>query len=115
MAKGSKKDKPKGPGAVPRSVLAAAWERFELGDVVEARRLAKAVLQGQVGPDDERVAKSLAKELSTPEAAAGETVAQVAEAMLTRTRPVARAYWFALMSLVILTGLVVLAAARYSH
>lgn len=115
MAKGSKKARPTEPAGLPRSVLSAAWERFEHGDVVEARRLAKAALAGQIGPDDERVAKALAKELSTPHAEVGEAVPQVAQAMLTRTRPVAMAYWFAILSLTILTGLVLLATTRYSH
>jgi hypothetical protein len=115
MAKGSKKDKATGSAPVPRSVLSAAWERFELGDVVEARRLAQAVLDGQVGPDDPRAAKSLAKELSTPTAVVGEAVPEVATAMLVRIRPVAAAYWFAVLALSILTGLVLLATVRYSH
>ena len=116
MAKGSKKEKStESTAALSRSVLSAAWERFEVGDVVEARRLAKAVLEGQVGPDDERAAKALAKELSTPTSVVGEAVPEVAAAMLARTRPVATAYWFAVLALAILTGLVVLASARYSH
>jgi hypothetical protein len=115
MAKGHKKPRSAEEAPLHRSVLWAAWERFEHGDVVEARRLAKAVLAGQVGPDDERAARSLAKELSTGQRAVADRVPDVAEAMLARTRPLATAYWFALLSLTILSGLVLLAVTRYGQ
>ena len=115
MAKGSNKVSPHEPKALPRSVLSAAFELFESGDVLESRRLARAALSGKVGPDDERAAKVLAKELSTAGEIIGPTVPEVAAAMLLRSRPVGKAYWFAGLSLAILTGLVLLAALRYSH
>lgn len=112
MAKGSKKARPTAPAAAPRSVLSAAWTHFENGDVVEARRLAEAALNGQVGPDDEAVARTLAPLLSTSRAPVSEGVVPVAEALLARTRPLAKAYWFAVLALSILSGLVLLAVLR---
>jgi hypothetical protein len=57
----------------------------------------------------------LAKELSAPGEIVGATIPEVAAAMLLRSRPVGKAYWFAALSLAILSGLVLMAALRYSH
>ena len=43
-----------------RSVLKVAFEAYQRGDSVQARSLAREVLAGQVGRDDEKVATELA-------------------------------------------------------
>jgi hypothetical protein len=103
------------PSDAPRSVLRAAWARFEVGDAVEARRLALAALGGARGPDDEAAAVELAEAMrGTPGMAIEPTLASVARALALRTQPPARAYLFAALSFGILTVLVALALTRYA-
>lgn len=97
-----------------RSVLLASWERFEAGDMVEARALAQAVLAGQVGPDELEGATQLAKKLGGNETLpVTETIESVAKVMVERTRPVSKSYLFAAVSMGVFTLLVALAATRY--
>jgi hypothetical protein len=112
MAKG-KREKPEQKPS--RSVLQLAWDRFEAGDVVEARRLANAVLQGTVGADEPEAATRLARQMSgDPSLAVPETVDGVARAIIARTRPLPRSYLFAALALTVLGLLVTLALTRYA-
>jgi hypothetical protein len=98
-----------------RSVLRAAWARFEAGDAVEARRLALAAASGAVGPDDPAVAAELALAMAgTPGMTIEPTVVSVARALASRTLPPTRTYLFAAVCLGILTVLVALALTRYA-
>lgn len=106
MAKGNKQDQ-------SRSVLKVAYEAFGRGDVVQARRLAKAVQAGQVGRDDEKVAAELAKELSVEGAVVEPTPAAVAAEIVSRTGVPARPYVFVAAVALAFIGLVILATVRY--
>jgi hypothetical protein len=100
--------------ATGRSVLRAAWERFEAGDAVEARRLALAALGGARGSDDEAAAQELAQAMrETPGLRVEPTVASVAQALATRTLPPPRSYLFAVLTVSLLCALVTLAVTRY--
>jgi len=113
MAKGSEDASP--PVGPVRSVLRAAWDRFEAGDVAEARRLARAALGGARGPDEDQAARELAAALEgTPGLAIEPTVASVARALMARAQPPPRGFLFAALALAIGTGLVVLALTRYA-
>ncbi len=117
MAKARKTTPSAGPqrddGAV-RSVLLAAWDRFEAGDMVEARSLAQAVLAGRVGPDELEGATRLARKLGGNQTLpVDESIESVAKVMIERTRPVGRSYLFAAVSMGVFTLLVALAASRY--
>lgn len=101
--------------AQPRqSILEAAWNAFEAGDMVEARRLATAVVNGQAGRDDEAVAVALAKAM-TGTVAVGESPVDVAKALVERTQVVRKSYMWAAVSLSVFALLVTLALTRYSH
>lgn len=97
-----------------RSVLRLAWERFEAGDVVEARRVAQAALQGQVGADELEEATRLAGKLAgNDEFPVEPTIESVARVLIERTKPSPRSYVFAAASLAIFALLVTLAVTRY--
>lgn len=106
MAKGNKQDSSK-------SVLKLAQEAFERGDVVEARRLAQAVLAGTLGKDEAKAATELAKFLSTPEAPVDESPQAVAQELISRTGVPPRPYLFVAAVAAAYIGLVLLAALRY--
>lgn len=113
MAK-TKKQEQRPAAKEQRSVLRLAWERFEAGDMVEARRLAGAALAGQVAPDDLEVATQLSREMAgTPGLVVDESIASVARAIIERTKPVPRSYLFALLALGVFGLLVILAVTRY--
>jgi hypothetical protein len=113
MAKGNKvADGPVEP--VKQSVLQAAWDKFEAGDMLEARRLALAVEHGTVGRDDGAVAVELAK-LMTGSRVVGTTPGEVAKEIVERTKPDPKSYVWAAVTLSILALLVTLAITRYAH
>lgn len=108
-------ESPSAPPAPPRSVLRAAWDRFEAGDVAEARRLALAALGGARGPDEAQVARELAEAMAgTPGLVVEPTVESVARALAARTQPPLRTFLFAALVLALLAGLVALALTRYA-
>ncbi|MDX2011945.1 MAG: hypothetical protein SFW67_17260 [Myxococcaceae bacterium] len=114
MSKASKKASPEARADKPqKSVLAAAWAAVESGDVVTARSLAKAVIEGKKGPDDDAVAKSLAKELSAQDLNVGELPEQVAQAIVDRTTVPPRTYLYGAICLFVFLVLATLARARY--
>lgn len=106
MAKGNKQDH-------SRSVLHLSFEAFQRGDSVQARELAKAVLAGKVGKDDEKVAVELAKTLSIEGHVVAENPAAVAHELISRTIVPARPYLFVAAVAATFTGLAILAAWRY--
>ncbi|MDP1822867.1 MAG: hypothetical protein Q8L48_06485 [Archangium sp.] len=106
MAKGNKQDQ-------SRSVLKLSYEAYQRGDSVQARQLAKAVLAGKVGKDDEKVAVELAKVLSTEGAIVAETPAAVAADLVSRTITPPKPYLFVAAVAGAFIGLVILAAWRY--
>lgn len=116
MSKASKKASPdaRGEKSEKRSVLAVAAAALESGDVVTARALAKAVIEGKKGPDDDAVAKRLAKEFSAADDTIGELPEQVAQAIVKRTIVSPRPYLYAAICLVVFLVLVALARARYA-
>ncbi|MCU0699645.1 MAG: hypothetical protein MUC96_24315 [Myxococcaceae bacterium] len=114
MSKASKKASPEARADKPqKSVLAAAWAAVESGDVVTARTLAKAVIEGKKGPDDDAVAKSLAKALSAQDLNVGELPEQVAQAIVDRTTVPPRTYLYGAICLFVFLVLATLARARY--
>jgi len=110
MAKAAKKTKAESSG---HSVLKVAYEAFERGDAVLARRLALEVLAGKVGTDDAAVAKELAAELSAPGAPVDESPQAVAQDLLSRTKVLPKPYLFAGLVAAVYLLLVVLATLRY--
>lgn len=105
MAKGNKQDS--------RSVLKLSYEAFERGDSVQARELAKAVLAGKVGKDEEKAAAELAKMLSIEGAVVAETPTAVANELISRTIVPPRPYLFVAAVAFAFITLVILAAWRY--
>ncbi|MCA3012566.1 MAG: hypothetical protein INH41_09225 [Myxococcaceae bacterium] len=114
MAKAAKKSSPdaRADGA-QRSVLAAAWAAVESGDVTTARALARSVIGGTKGPDDDAVAKALAKQLTAPDQDVGELPEQVAQAIVDRTTVPPRTYAYGAICLAVFLTLAALARARY--
>jgi len=108
MAKGDKGNKQES-----RSVLKLSYEAFQRGDSVQARALAKAVLAGQVGRDEEKAAAELAKLLSIEGAVVAETPAAVASELISRTIVPPRPYLFVAAVAFAFIGLVILAIWRY--
>ena len=105
MAKGNKQDS--------RSVLKLSYEAFERGDSVQTRELAKAVLAGKVGKDEEKAAAELAKMLSIEGAVVAETPTAVANELISRTIVPPRPYLFVAAVAFAFITLVILAAWRY--
>lgn len=97
-----------------KSVLMAAFDAFQRGDMVTTRRLANEVLAGKMGKDDERAAAELAKLFSVEGAPVKEAVEDVARELVLRTKVPPKPYAFAALSLGIFVLLVVLAATRYA-
>ncbi len=106
MAKGNKQD-------FSRSVLKLSYEAFQRGDSVQARQLAKAVLAGKVGRDDEKAAAELANTLSAEGHLVAPTPAAVAEELVSRTIVPPRPYLFVAAVAAAFICLVILAAWRY--
>lgn len=97
-----------------RSLLRAAWEAWEAGDVLTTRRYAREVLAGKRGGDDEHEALDLSKALSVEGVPVGATPEAVAEHLLARTAVPAKAYAFAGLALSIFLLLLSLAVFRYA-
>lgn len=117
MAKAKKKNQEQAAAVAAepsKSVLVAAYQAFQRGDMVTARRLCRDVLAGKKGPDDERAAEELSKTLSSELTPVGGSVEDVAKDLLSRTKGPPRPYVFALLSTSIFVLLVVLAATRYA-
>ena len=106
MAKGNKQD-------LSRSVLKLSYEAFQRGDSVQARQLAKAVLAGKQGKDDERAAVELASTLSSDLYTVAPTPTAVAEDLVRRTIVPPRPYLFVAAVAAAFICLVLLAAWRY--
>ena len=107
MAKGNKQEKES------RSVLKLSFDAYQRGDSVQARSLAKAVLAGEIGKDDEKVACELAKTLSVDGAVIAETPAAVANELISRTIVPPKPYLFVAAVAGAFTGLALLAHWRY--
>lgn len=116
MSKASKKASPEARAekGEKKSVLAAAAAALESGDVVTARDLAKAVIEGKKGPDDDEVAKRLAKEYSAQDENIGELPEQVAQAIVNRSIVPPKPYLYAGICLAVFLVLATLATTRYS-
>ena len=98
------RDEPASEAEAPKSVLEAAWQAFQAGDVVLARRAARQVIAGP-READEAAAKKLARVLFAGQEA---TATQVAEDIALRTGVPPRPYWFALVAALIWVGLLLL-------
>lgn len=110
MSKSAKKTASEKPA---KSLLRAAFEAAERGDVFTARRLAKAVVAGTVGADEVHEAATVAEALSTDELQVDAQPRTVAQALLRRTAVPLKSYAFALLALGVWVLLVLLAHARY--
>lgn len=106
MAKGNKQDQ-------SRSVLKLSFEAFQSGDMVRARQLAKAVLAGKVGKDEEKAAVELSKTLSIEGNLIMENPESVATEIISRTIVPPRPYLFVAAVAATFVGLVLLATWRY--
>lgn len=96
-----------------RSVLKVAYEAFERGDAIQARSLAKEVLAGKVGRDDEKVAAELGPQLSIEGAVVEGTPAAVAKEIISRTIVAPPPYLFVGVILAAFITLVIIATLRY--
>lgn len=96
-----------------KSVLWVAYEAWQRGDVVEARRLAQAVLAGQRGANEEKAAKELAAELTSELAPVPETIEGVAKDLLSRTGVPPKPYLMLAAVAAAYLLLVVIAVTRY--
>jgi hypothetical protein len=107
MAKGNRNKSEAEPTPGGRSLLEVAWNAYEAGDAVLARRAAKRVLAGAASGADEALAKKISKQLFV---GAGETDArQVAAELAARTRVAAKPYAFALLAAAIWWVMIALA------
>ena len=107
MAKGNKQEKES------KSVLRLSFDAYQRGDSVQARALAKAVIAGKVGKDDEKVAVELAKTLSADGVNIMENPAAVAVELVSRTEVPPKPYLFVAAVAAAFIGLVILAVWRY--
>jgi hypothetical protein len=96
-----------------RSVLWASFQAYQRGDSVEARRLAQAALAGQRGPQDEKTAKELARELSSELAQVPDTIEAVAQELVSRTVVPPKPYLMVAAVAAAYAFLVILAIVRY--
>ncbi len=113
MAKAKHQSSPAARPLAARSILNAAHSAFGRGDVVEARRLATAVLAGAREKDEDAAELALAPLISAPGAAVAQDPQSVARAILRMTRPPARAYLFAVAVAGVLAFLVAFAIHFY--
>jgi len=114
MSKASKKASPDAREEAKKSVLAAAAAALEPGDVVTARELAKAVITGKKGADDDALAPDLAKQYSSTASNVGALPEQVAQELVNRSTVPPRAYLYGGICLVVMLVLFTLARSRYS-
>ncbi len=108
MAK--KQDKAQGPA---KALTQAAWDALSAGDALTARRLASAVLGGKAGEDEAGAAKKVGKLLAAEGEKALEEPAEVARAVLQRTRAPPKAFLLGGVAALIYLLLLVLATVRY--
>ncbi|MFZ5470492.1 MAG: hypothetical protein ACOZIN_13735 [Myxococcota bacterium] len=94
----------------PASLLRAAFEAYEAGDVVQARRAAKRAL-ADFSPADKNAAKELGKKLFADSKVPTEP-RELAEELLRRTEIHWKPYVFAGVALAIILLMIVLAALR---
>lgn len=114
MAKGDKrKEKQKPPReARPGSLLKLAFEAYQQGDPVLARRAARRVLAAPAEAS-EAEARELGKILFPPELAKEKpTAEEVAREIISRTQVVKKAYLFALVGALVIALMIFLAWAR---
>lgn len=114
MSKASKKASPDARDEAKKSVLAAAAAALESGDVITARELAKAVITGKKGADDDAIAPAMAKQYGSSEQAVGELPEQVAQDLVSRSMVPPKAYLYAGICLSVFLLLFMLARSRYS-
>lgn len=112
MAKGSKPAKKDKEG--DDSLLGAAFAALERGDVVTGRRLAQAALDGKTKGDEAAAARRLSKELSAEDAPVGDTVKDVARALLDKSALKPRPFIFAAVATAVWLLLVLLYNLRYA-
>jgi urease accessory protein UreF len=112
MAKKAQTTETSPSSSTGHSVLAAAFAAFEAGDSATTRTLAKAVLAGKLGRDDEAQARVLGPRLSAAGAVVESTPAAVAADLLSRTAVMPKAYAFALLAAAVWVSLVTLAHFR---
>jgi hypothetical protein len=97
MAKKQKKDRQakadSAEAVAPDSRLEMAFDAFQAGDQVQARKAAQAVLDGPQAADEDFARRELGKALFDPEREA--TAADAAKELIARTRPYPKAYVFA--------------------
>lgn len=97
-----------------KSVLAEAFEALQRGDAAQGRSLARLVLAGKKGPDEQRAADLLALDLSLDDARIEATPEAVARELLDRSQTPGKAYAFALIAAAIFLLLLTLATTRYA-
>ncbi|MHB8872088.1 MAG: hypothetical protein ACYC8T_00230 [Myxococcaceae bacterium] len=121
MAKGARKRKEKEQAAGPKgafdSLLELAFARYEAGDVVTARRVAKRLLEVSPAAADEAAAKKVWAALAPLPAPGAPAVPQpsvheLAKLIIERTRVPPKAYLFAAVAAGVFTGLLALALTR---
>lgn len=126
MAKSARKHKEQGastgPKAVPGCLLELAFVRYQAGDMVAARKVAKQLLAAPATPADEAAVKKLAPQLiAPPELVAGQappepgpppTAHDLAKELVLRTRVPGKAFLFAGVSLLLWLSLLALALTR---
>ncbi len=102
-----------GKDDLARSVLITSYDAFQRGDMVGARRLAQAALDGKLGKGDERAAVDLAKHLSIEGHAIMENPSAVAIELISRTKVPPKPYLFVAAVAATFLGLLLLAVFRY--
>jgi len=110
MAKGGKS----GKSDAESSLLDAAFSALERGDVVVGRKLAKAALEGKAKGDEAAAAKRLSKALSAEGAPVGDTVQDVANALLLKSAVSPKPFVFAAVAITIWLLLLLLYNLRYA-
>lgn len=127
MAKGKKDERKKetrsdeglekpfryGKDDLARSVLLTSYDAFQRGDMVGARKLAQAALDGKLGKGDEKAAVELAKQLSIEGHSVMENPSAVAVELISRTKVPPKPYLFVAAVGATFLGLVLLAVFRY--
>ena len=108
MAKGGKSNKDED------TLLGAAFAALERGDVVTGRKLAAAALEGKAKGDEAAAARRLSKDLSAEGAPVGDTVKDVAQALLDKSALKAKPFVFAAVATAIWLLLVLLYNLRYA-
>ena len=117
MAKKKKDKQAKAEGDQASKAVAAdsrlemAFDAFQAGDEVQARKAAQAVLAGPQAADEDYARKVLSKELFSPERE-GATAADAAKELIARTRPYPKAYVFAGLTAAVFL-LMLFIASRY--